>query len=75
MRAAEVQIRRGLQFFSTQYLSYYPTKPYIVGTRKNRLTETILLSTHNIGLADKISSLEQANRSLSRALIIPVAPP
>ena len=63
----EVQIRRGLQLFSPQYLSYYPTKPHVVRTQKNRLIETILLSTHNIGLADKIRILEQAKCSLSRA--------
>ena len=28
----EVQIRRGLQLLPTQFLSYYPTKPYVVGT-------------------------------------------
>ena len=26
-------------------------KPYVVGTQKKRLSETILLSTHNIGFA------------------------
>ena len=25
--------------------SYFLTKPYVVGTQKNRLTETVLLST------------------------------
>ena len=64
----EIQIRRGLQLFSPQYLSHYQTKPYVVGTQKNRLSETIRLSTYNIGLADKIRILEQANRSLSRVL-------
>ena len=29
-----------------------------MGTQKNRLTETILLSTHNIGLAGQIRILE-----------------
>ena len=37
---AEVQIERGIQLFSPQYLSYYPTNPYDVGTQKNHLTET-----------------------------------
>ena len=64
---AEVQIRRSIQFFSQQYLSYYPTKPYDVGTQKNRL-ETILLSTHNIGLEGQIRILEHAKRPLSRDL-------
>ena len=40
----EGQIRRGRYFFSPQYLSYYPTKPYDVCTQKNRPNETILLS-------------------------------
>ena len=39
-----------------------------MGTQKTHLIETILLSTHNIGLADKIRILEQAKHSLSRAL-------
>ena len=65
---SEVQIRRGLQLFSPQYLSYYPTKPYVVGTYKNRLIEKILLSTYNIGLVDEIRILEQEKRSLSKAL-------
>ena len=28
---------------------YSTFKPYVVGTQKNRLSETILLSTHSIG--------------------------
>ena len=35
--------------FSRQYLSYDSLKLYVVGTQKNRLIETVLLSTHNIG--------------------------
>ena len=31
-----------------KYFSYFSTKTYVVGTQKNRLNETILLSTHNI---------------------------
>ena len=46
----EAQIRRRIQLFSPQYLAYHPTKPYDEGTQKNCLTETTLLSTHNIGL-------------------------
>ena len=38
------------------------------GTRKNRLNETILLSTHIIGLYCLIKMLEHAKRPLSRAL-------
>ena len=29
------------------YFSYYSTKTYVVGTQKNRLNETVLLSTQN----------------------------
>ena len=29
------------------YFSYFSTKTYIVGTQKNRLDETVLLSTQN----------------------------
>ena len=39
-----------------------------MGTQNNRLTETILLSTHNIGLDGQIMILEHAKRPLSRAL-------
>ena len=28
---------------------YFTLKPYVVDTQKNRLNETIYLSTHNIG--------------------------
>ena len=37
-------------------------------SQKNRLTETILLSTHNKGLEGQIRILEHAKRPLSRAL-------
>ena len=30
------------------YFSYSSTKTYVMGTQKNRLNETVLLSTHNI---------------------------
>ena len=30
------------------YFSYYSSKIYVVGTQKNRLDETVLLSTQNI---------------------------
>ena len=39
-----------------------------MGTQKNRLTETILLSTHNIGFGCRIKILEHEKRSLSGAL-------
>ena len=32
------------------YFSYFSTKTYVVGTQKNRLNETVLLSTQNICL-------------------------
>ena len=31
-------------------ISYFSTKTYVVGTQKNRLNETVLLSTQNICL-------------------------
>ena len=30
------------------YLFYFSSKTYVVGTQKNRLNETVLLSTKNI---------------------------
>ena len=30
-----------------KYFSYFSTKTYVVGTQKNRLNETVLLSTQN----------------------------
>ena len=32
---------------SPDYFSYFSTKTYAVGTQKNHLYETVLLSTHN----------------------------
>ena len=43
-------------------------KTFVVGTQKNRLTETIILSTHNIGFGGQIRSLKHTKRSLSRDL-------
>ena len=43
------------------------TIPYDGVTQKNHLNETILLSTHNIGLEGKIRVLEHAELPLSRA--------
>ena len=54
-------MKRGIQLFSPQYLSYYSTYPYVVGTQKNRLTETILLSTNNIGFKVNITILNLQN--------------
>ena len=56
----------GLQLFSQNHLPYYPIKPFNVGTQKNHLNETIILSTHNIGLEGQIRILEHAKRPLSR---------
>ena len=36
-----------------KYFPYYSTKTYVVGTQKNRLNETVLLSTQNIKLMGK----------------------
>ena len=36
--------------------------------KKNRLTETIMVSTHNIGLEGQIEILQHAKRPLFRAL-------
>ena len=33
------------------YLSYFSTKTYVVGTPKNRLNETVLLGTQNIWMS------------------------
>ena len=55
---SEVQISWSIQLFFPQYLFYHPRNPYAVGTQKNRLIETILLSTpHIIGLERKIRVL------------------
>ena len=43
-----------------------------MGTQKNRLSETILLSTHNIGFDSKIRVLKFEILLLFRALIYPV---
>ena len=44
-----------------QYLTsenpYMAVKPYSVGTQKNRLSETILLSTHNLGFSGVIKQI------------------
>ena len=44
-------------------------KTYVMDTQKNRLTETILLSTHNIGFGGQMRILEHEKRSLSTALV------
>ena len=42
------------QVFSLIYLSCYTTKSFVVDTRKNRVSETILFSTHTIGFEGRI---------------------
>ena len=37
-----------LRVCDKKYFSYFSTKTYVVGTQKNRLNETVLLSTQNI---------------------------
>ena len=37
----QIGVRTGKLFF------FFSTKTYVVGTQKNRLNETVLLSTHN----------------------------
>ena len=67
---ADDYIRGSEQVFSPQYFSYYSTKSYVVGTQKNRLTDTILWSTLNIGFECQIRILEHENIPLSRALVM-----
>ena len=45
---------KGVYVIQPQF-SYFSTKPYVVGTQKNHLDETALLSTQNkrLNLADK----------------------
>ena len=63
---------RGIQLFSPQYLSYYRIKPNCVGPQKNCPIDTILLSTHNIGLKGQIRISEHAKRPLSGALSLSI---
>ena len=37
-----------IAFSMYQNIFYFSTKAYVVGTQKNRLNETVLLSTQNI---------------------------
>ena len=50
------------------YFSIQP--PYVVGTHNNSLTETILLSTNNIGFECQIRILYRGKYPLSTALVI-----
>ena len=36
------------KWLTEKYVSYFTIKTYVVGSQKNRLNETVLLSTHNI---------------------------
>ena len=38
--------------YQKNYFSYFSTKTFVVGTQKNRLNETVLLSTQNICKSD-----------------------
>ena len=61
--SSAVMLRRGMQLYTPQYLFLSnPTKPYDRGTQMNRLIETILLGTKNIGLEGQIRSFEHAKR-------------
>ena len=48
-------------------------KTYGVGTQKNRLTETILWSTYNIGFGGQIRILEHEKRSFNLELWVIMA--
>ena len=53
--------------------SYFLTKTYVVGTQKNRLNETVLLSTQNTCLnwrVRKYSQIYSQNISLSGAMVL-----
>ena len=57
--------------------SYFSTKTYVVGTQKNRLNETVLLSTQNIYLnwwVRKLLQFYAQKFCLSKPMII-VPPP
>ena len=43
IKNSDVQIRAR----TGKYFSYFSSKTYVVGTQKNRLNETVLLSTQN----------------------------
>ena len=45
--------------YDTKYISYYPTKPYDVGSQNDCLVDRIILSTRNIGLEGQIRISEQ----------------
>ena len=49
----------GLQIIvcTGKLFSYFSTKTYVVGTQKNRLDETVLLSTQNTCLSKEINAI------------------
>ena len=49
MANAEFKIRTFFKFLNP----YFTAKTYVVGTQKNRLCETILLSIHDIDLNEQ----------------------
>ena len=51
-----------------KWLSYFSTKTYIVGTQKNRLNETFLLSTQNITFI--LSSSEGSYESVHGHILV-----
>ena len=61
---AGVKIRKGLQVFPPQFLAYYQTKPYVVATQKNLLSEKIIMRTHNTGFWGQLRILEHEIRPI-----------
>ena len=45
---SETDIRPLVEFVSEKLFSYFSTNTYVMGTQKNCLNETVLLSTQNI---------------------------
>ena len=48
------------------YFSYFSTKTYVVGTQKNCLNETVLLSTQNTRMGSKVMPLANFYRNFRR---------
>ena len=51
---AELKIRRYYETKKYQYFSYFSIKMYVVGTQQKHLSETLLMSTHNICFCGEI---------------------
>ena len=64
---AEIQIRGSFTCYKIPNLSL---KPYVVGTQKNHLTETILLSTHNVGFGRVIREIFFLKVPVNSSLLI-----